>query len=200
MYEINLIPWRERLQKRKLKAFITLLTLCFGIGAIIVSTAWLIASDNRRIEQARADYLDSRIAFVNSQLREIKEIEDKKKTITERIKVISSLQGDRHLIVRLFDSLAENTPDGVYFTSATKTKNLLTLTGLSTKNNEIADLLRNLDRSDVFSNPNLTYVNKVDKNSTVGRSGMHSEFLLTVIQNIETGDDAGEGAKHAKAE
>ena len=67
--------------------------------------------------------------------------------------VIQELQGNRPVIVRLFDELVRTLPDGVYYTSITRTNDVIALEGIADSNNRISALMRDLDASDWFADP-----------------------------------------------
>ena len=93
------------------------------------------------------------------------------------MEVIQNLQGNRPVIVRIFDQVARIVPEGVYFKEVTLEDDRLTLVGVAEANNRISALMRNFEESDWFTEPNLTAVRKVTASS------QHwNEFDLTVMQ------------------
>jgi type IV pilus assembly protein PilN len=74
------------------------------------------------------------------------------------MKVIQSLQGNRPVIVNVFDQLVKIVPDGVYFKEISISEKMITMKGSAESNNRVASLMRNIDNSKWFTRPNLTQV------------------------------------------
>ena len=68
------------------------------------------------------------------------------------------MQGNRPVIVRIFDQFVETLPDGVYYTKLERTGQNVQIEGTAESNNRVSSLMRRLDSSDWFVNPNLTAV------------------------------------------
>ena len=71
------------------------------------------------------------------------------------MKVIQELQGNRPIIVRILDQLVRTVPDGVYYTELSTKDRVITITGIAESNNRVSSLMRRLNASDWFAEPNL---------------------------------------------
>jgi type IV pilus assembly protein PilN len=60
--------------------------------------------------------------------------------------------------VHVFDELVRTLPDGVFYQSLARTDAKIEITGIAESNNRVSSLMRQLDKSDWFENPNLTSV------------------------------------------
>jgi type IV pilus assembly protein PilN len=74
------------------------------------------------------------------------------------MKVIQNLQGNRPVIVNVFDELVKIVPDGVYFKKISINEKMISMQGAAESNNRVASLMRNVDDSKWFTRPNLTQV------------------------------------------
>lgn len=177
MARINLLPWREELRKERKKRFIAVwsVTLLIGIGLVFIGDLYISNSISQ--QQSRNQYLVNQITLLNQSISEIKDLKTKKDQLLERMQVIQNLQGNRPVIVRIFDQVARVVPEGVYFKEVSLEGNRLTLVGVAESNNRISALMRNFDNSSWFTEPNLTAVRKVSANSQ-----RWNEFDLTVKQ------------------
>ncbi len=158
MAQINLLPWREELRQEKKKEFLTQLA---GFALIIIAGCFLwFKSMDSSIESQnyRNRLLESEIKDLEKQVAEIKELKKRKKDLESRMRVIQDLEGKRSIIVYYFDELAKSLPDGVFFTSIDRKGQTFSLEGTSESNQRIATLMRNLNSSDWFTNPNLKSV------------------------------------------
>jgi type IV pilus assembly protein PilN len=158
MAKINLLPWREERRQELKKEFLVVLGgaavlgLVVMLGASQVYDAWISNQNGRNA------YLQKNIDELNRQVAEIKELEDKRRQLLDRMKVIQDLQGTRPLVVHVFDELVRTLPDGVFYQSMQRTDKSIELVGVAESNNRVSSLMRQLDKTAWFENPNLTSV------------------------------------------
>lgn len=158
MAHINLLPWREERRQELRKEFLVILggTAVFALivllGANRVYNGWIDNQNNRNA------YLQRNIDELNRQVTEIKELEAKRRQLLDRMKVIQDLQGTRPLVVHVFDEMVRTLPDGVFYQSLARTEQKIEIAGVAESNNRVSSLMRQLDKSDWFQNPNLTSV------------------------------------------
>jgi type IV pilus assembly protein PilN len=159
MAKINLRPWREELRQERQKEYLTILG-----GVVIAAVAiWFFINGafNSVIsdQQNRNYYLESQGAGLDKKIGEIKELRDKKDQLLERMRLIQDLQGNRPVIVRVFDEMARVLPDELFIESIQAKGGTFTLKGRSASNIQISNMMRNFDQSPWFINPNLLGVN-----------------------------------------
>ena len=175
MSQINLLPWREELREERKKEFISIL---FGVLIIAAGLVFLVGRGigvDIEAQNARNGYLKSEISQLDRQIVEINQLQKKKEELIERMNVIQSLQGDRPLIVRVYDELVRTLPDGVYYTNVSYAKGELSIKGVAKSNSRVSQLMRRLDQSNWFSGPNLS---SVKANPSFGERA--SNFVLKV--------------------
>ena len=117
MTRINLLPWRELLRKEREREFFTLIGGAAFIMVLVIVYVHFHMSGVIENQNQRNAYLDRQIKKVESQIKDIKQLETEKSQLLARMKVIEELQGQRPQMVHLFDELAKTVPDGVYLTS-----------------------------------------------------------------------------------
>ena len=158
MAKINLLPWREAYRKEKKEQFLAV------IGGVVLFSGllaylWVVSVESSiENQQARNHLLETEIANFDKQVKEIADLKKVRDDLLARIKIIQDLQGTRPLIVRYFDNFVRSIPDGVHITMLSSQGNVLSLEGIAESYNRVATLMRNLDASDWFAGPNLTYV------------------------------------------
>ena len=96
------------------------------------------------------------------------------------MRVIQQLQGNRPIIVRVFDELVQTLSQGVHYTKLEMATGQLALEGVAESNNRISALMRNIDGSDWFADPNLKSIKEDDENRVYGAGA--SVFDLTFRQ------------------
>ena len=135
----------------------------------------------RESQQKRNEFLDKEIKKVEE---EIKELQAARAALLARMRVIQQLQLDRTQVVHLFDDLVRKTPEGVYFIGLKQAATTITLSGNAQSNARVSALMRNLDGSDWFANPDLDVINVKPKGNN-----RISEFTLRVSQKIKQEKD-----------
>jgi type IV pilus assembly protein PilN len=175
MPNINLLPWREERRKELKKEFFVLLGAVALAGLACVALAWLamnMSIDNQRDRNA---FLQKHISDLELQVKEIKELKARRAELLERMKIIQDLQGNRPVITRVFSELVTSLPDGVYFTKLALSGKQLSIEGTAESNNRVSSLMRKLDQSEWFENPNLTQVK-----ANPGFGDQASDFTMSV--------------------
>lgn len=187
MAKINLLPWREELRKQQLQEFAVILGMVV-VAAVIAAFGWKMAGERAVDEQkSRNSYVQTQISELEESIKEIEVLQRRRDALIERMNVIQGLQGNRPTIVHVFDEFVTTLPDGVYYTSIKQSGAKFDITGIAESNNRISNLMRNLEASQWFANPNL---------NRVVASGALFEFSLTL--NIDRGA-AGLSATPEKA-
>jgi type IV pilus assembly protein PilN len=175
MARINLLPWRAERRKARQKEFVGMLGLA-ALGGVLA--AFLIVSFySSRIsnQNDRNEYLRGEIAKVDTQIKEIEELDKKKAKLLARKEVIEQLQANRSQMVHLFDSLVRTIPDGVTLTAVKQEGDILTLGGRSQSNARVSTYMRNLESSGWMTSPDLEVIE-----AKAGNSGLPYEFNLKV--------------------
>ncbi len=175
MARINLRPWRDELRAKKQRQFLVSIAGFMVVGIIYIMAANWIKSTELERQNVRNDYMVKQIATMDSKIREIDKLNEKLDQLIERMRVIQELQGNRPVIVHVFDELVRNLPDGVYYKKLALTQNKISMGGTADSNNRISSLMRKLDESEWFSSPNLTSVS-----ANVETAGKASDFNLSV--------------------
>lgn len=180
MARINLLPWREWERERKRKEFLINMGVVLVVGLGIVFTAGWYLDGNIERQNDRNKFLESEIAVLDEKIVEISNLKKKRDELLARMRVIQELQGNRPVIVRVFDELVRTLPKGAHFRNLEMKVNVLTVDGTAESNNRISSLMRNLDGSDWFAEPNLKSIKEDDKSTDYGDQA--SSFNLTFFQ------------------
>lgn len=175
MSQINLLPWREESREQLKREYMGKLGLV-ALSSIILVSLWIsVAGSAVAEQQQRNAYLQGSIAEMDKKVAEINELRNKKQEMILRMKVIQDLQGTRSEIVKVFDELVRAIPDGIYLSELDHVAGQIKISGFAESNNHISSLMRNLDKSGKFREPNLA---KVEQNDQLGNQG--SVFNLQI--------------------
>ena len=193
MAKINLLPWREEQRKELQQQFyatvgaFVALTLCIWGAIHFVNT--------QRIDHqlSRNNILDTEIVKLDKKIEEIKRLEKEKQRLKARIEAIEQLQGNRPLIVRLFDEMVTSLPEGVSLISVTQKGKKVTINGVAQSNARVSSFMRKLEESDWLGDPQLDVIEaKDDQGQRV------SNFTMRFTQVIPgASDEEGEEEEDA---
>lgn len=193
MARINLRPWREELRQEKQQQFLVVLVgvLVFSFAVLFFWNQYLngLIDDQR----SRNRYVQEETDKLKAQISEIDQLKQERNRLIERMKVIQELQGNRPVVVKVFDELVQTIPEGIFYQDIQIEGSELSITGVADSNNRISSLMRNFDRSEWFKNPNLTSVKAIKD-----EGGTTSNFVLTVTQttpNAEEEDSSKKGRR-----
>jgi len=186
MTKINLLPWREELRQELKRQFFAVLVGVAFIGAGSVYLFDVNIQSQITGQRANNKLVVDETLKLDKQIKEIKELQSKRARLVERMNVIQNLQGNRPVVVHVFEELAKVVPDGLYYKTVSNKNNVVSIKGIAETNNRVSNLMRNLDKSSMFFTPNLSMVKNSagsrNKNKTDAKQKKWSEFTLTVKQ------------------
>lgn len=158
MAKINLLPWRQELRKQRQQEFVAIVVAVAVIAIGIVLFAHMALSKQVSDQLERNSYIRAEISTLDSQIKEIDELQKRREELLARMKVIQDLQGHRPVIVRVFDEFVRAMPDGVYFRTIERKGDVFSISGVAESANQVSTLMRNLESSQWFKSPVLSKV------------------------------------------
>ena len=180
MANINLLPWREWERERKKKEFVVQIVVVLAVAAGLVLGAGQYLDGQIKGQQARNQFITQKIALLDKRIAEIRDLRRQREDLLARMRVIQELQGNRPVIVRVFDEVVQTLAKGVHYEKLTMAGTSLEVQGIAESNNRISALMRNLDGSEWFMMPNLKGIKEDPANSDYGEQA--STFDLTFVQ------------------
>lgn len=151
MAHINLLPWREAQRQQQKQQYLLML---LGIGLIVGLIFWFVGEAVNTLinnQNTRNAFLQKEIAVLDLQIAEIQKIKQSKIALEQRMALIEQLQVSRNTSPIVFEELARILPPGLAFTSMRRTGNRIEIEGISDSNNRLADFMRAIELSDIFS-------------------------------------------------
>ena len=155
MAQINLLPWRDERRAELKKEFLAVLSAVSIFAVLILFIIDLVVGGQIQNQNNRNTHLNKNIQQLNEQVQEIRDMQRTRTQLLDRMKVIQELQGNRPIIVRILDQLVRTVPDGVFYTSLRATNQTIFINGIAESNNRVSSLMRRLNASDWFTDPNL---------------------------------------------
>ena len=144
MAKINLLPWRAALKKQRQIEFAAITGAVAAFALLVWLAIHLVYADHIAYQNDRNTLLQAETSKLDSQIREIQELEKEKQRLIARMKAIESLQSSRPLIVRIFDELVTTLPDGVYLTDVRQQGDSIEIQGVAESNARVSNLMRNI--------------------------------------------------------
>ena len=184
MAHINLLPWREGRRAEHKKNYLTLLTVLAlsAIGLMFVAgTVLEKMTDNQNY---RNSFIEQQTSLLDQQIEKIKNIKKDKEAIEQRMALIEQLESSRNAVPIVLDELVRLVPHGLSFSSFSRQGNLIEILGVSESNNRLADFMRQLQESTVFSSGELSSI-KADTSALEAVS----DFKLTFTINPSVAPD-----------
>lgn len=184
MARINLLPWRETARQQRRQTFGIALGIALGITFAAVVMVHLYFEGQITDQQGLNRYLESEIAKVNTQIKEIDTLEKTKSDLLARMEIIQQLQKSRPEIVRLFDDVVTTIPEGVYLTKIEQSGRTVTVEGRAQSNARVSAFMRRIESAQSIGRPRLLLIENKERTDT----GL-SHFRLSFDQ-IAPADEA----------
>ncbi len=193
MARINLLPWRAELRKQQQQDFFT--GAGFGVALTLALMLFLHLDINSMVafQEERNRFLDGEIQTLDKKIKEIEDLEVKKKRLLGKMDVIQELQASRPEIVHLFDELGRTIPEGVYLSDLIQADKNLTVNGMAQSNARVSAYMRNLESSAWLRDPILNII-ETRLESKDNKKERQSKFTLQMKQSTEKPDAKRKGA------
>jgi len=193
MARINLLPWRAEIRKQQQKDFIAALGLGTSLTVLLMVLVHFNMDSRLEYQVERNHYLENEISGLDKKIKEIQELEAKKKRLISKMEVIQQLQASRPEIVHLFDELGRTIPEGVYLTDLVQSDRSLTVNGIAQSNARVSAYMRNLESSSWLKSPLLNIIESRIENRDAKKE-RQSRFTLQIKQSAEKADAKRKGA------
>ena len=158
MAKINLLPWREELRQQQQQTFLISLGAGVVVTCLLFGLVYMHIEGIKEYQGRRNQRLQDEIKKVDKKIKEIKEIEDKKAKLREKITLIENLQESRPEIVHLFDDLRKTTPVGVYLTSFKQQGRSLIIQGKAQSHSRVSEYMNTIEKSQWLELPKLQVI------------------------------------------
>ena len=158
MAHLNLLPWRAELRKQQQQDFIAATVLGIVLTLVLMLLLHLNISARVEYQTERNHYLETEIASLEKKIKEIQDLEVKKKRLLSKMEVIQELQASRPEIVHLFDELGRTIPEGLYLTDLSQVDKNLVVNGVAQSNARVSAYMRNLESSAWLKDPILNII------------------------------------------
>lgn len=184
MAHINLLPWRESSRVEQKKNYVTLLAVLALTALALSFLAGYVLDRMTENQNFRNNFIEQQTALLDQQIQKIKNIKQEKAALEQRMALIEQLESSRNAVPIVLDELVRLVPHGLSFRSFSRQGNLIEILGVSESNNRLADFMRQLQDSTVFSSGELSSI-KADTSALEAVS----DFKLTFTINPSVAPD-----------
>ncbi|QOJ24209.1 MAG: PilN domain-containing protein [Gammaproteobacteria bacterium] len=186
MIRINLLPHRELKRKARQQQIAILAGAVSFLGVLVVWGIYSIIAGNIEYQNARNQFLQNRIAVLDSEIAEIRNIKTQTQELLARKHVVETLQNSRSEVVHLLDQLVRLLPEGVYLQSVKQNDQNITLLGYAQSNAWISTLMRNLESSPWLESPLLVEIKAMTVNNIrQNEFNMRIKLRRTSIDDVQ---------------
>jgi len=146
MIKINLLPTKKKppkkvidLQQQVILAVLVLILVMMALGYY-----WKTQNDRIAKLENEKTAADKQIADQNNMLKEVKNVEEERKNVFEKIGIIEKLKKNQAGPVLLLDAVSAALPKGVNISSLSESNNSINLEGEAFTNDEVVQFIDNL--------------------------------------------------------
>lgn len=160
MIRINLLPYRPA---RRQKQILQHLGAALGALAlaIVISLAvhWMATSKLSGLQDEYGS-LRAQNQVLMKEIGKIRNLDKLRADVERKLKLVDRLQHGRFRSFNTFVELAKVIPENVWLTSVSDTGKTIKLSGLGESNNAVANFMRALDASPIFSDVRLQVITR----------------------------------------
>ena len=187
MIYINLLPWRAQRRAQRQKQFYATAVMAAIVGAALVLAGVTYMNSRIDHQDARNQMLQSEIRTLDRQIARIREIDQQRQNVIDRIDVIQTLQASRPEAVHLFDQMVRTLPEGTFFRELRQEGDRIRFVGRAESNARISALMRRVNDSPWLRDSTLQIIETRQEGPLQVR-----DFRLEALQTRPgTNDEAG---------
>jgi type IV pilus assembly protein PilN len=179
MIRINLLPYRPARRQRQI-----LQHLGVALGAVTLAVMislgaqWIASSRLSSLKQQYHSLRSENVALMK-EIGRIKDLDKLRADVERKLGLVDQLQRGRFRSLNTFVALAKVIPANVWLTSIKDTGTEIRLSGIGESNNAVADFMRALDASPLFTNIRLQVITRTEA------SGMAVRQFDLVINRVD---------------
>ena len=153
MIKINLLPTKRKPPRKVTELQKQLIIAVVVIGGVFTAMAFYYISLNAKISAREKELAAAKaeVARQDNMLREVKNVEDERKKVTDKIGIIEQLKKNQQGPVRLLDEISRAIPATADITSMTEVSGNINLGGEAFSNEDVVKFVDNLKASAFFT-------------------------------------------------
>lgn len=152
MIKINLLPVRAEKKRETIRQQIIIAAMVLLATFVVIGFLHSGISSKIKETQKKVAETDEKIKHLKSIIGEVDKFKETKKDLEQKLSIIESLENNRLGPVLLMDELSQAMPDRCWFTSLSESSSKIKVKGKALDTNNVAALMDNLNRSEMFDN------------------------------------------------
>ena len=190
MIRINLLPFRVARKKENIRRQVSIFFLSIVMIALLLT--WYTMGIDKKIVETRVqiNQVKAQISLFKEKADRVTKIKKKLQILKDKLKIVSSLEAKRREQLILLEELPDKiVPEKMWLQSMKSDSTHVTLAGVAFDNPTIADFMRNLETSPLFSNIDLkrSKVKKFKDNVMLKSFELRCTKKIIVPGNNDTG-------------
>lgn len=162
MIRINLLPYRPARRQRQILQHLGVAFGAVALAALIsLSAQWIASSRLSDLKQQYQSLRTHNLALMK-QIGRIKDLDKLRADVERKLGLVDQLQKGRFRSLNTFVALAKVIPSNVWLTSVKDTGAQIRLSGIGESNNAVADFMRALDASPLFTDIRLQVISRTE--------------------------------------
>jgi len=166
MIRINLLPYRVARRQRQILQHIAVTAGVIGL-AVVLSVAAHV-TNTMTLSSLKDQYHDlvQQNQILLKKIGKIKDLDKLREDVERKLKLVDTLQHGRFRSMETLVALSKAIPDNVWLTDVVDKGGEIQLTGLGESNKAVANFMRALDQSALFTNVRLQVISRQQVNGT----------------------------------
>ena len=162
MIRINLLPYRPARRQRQILQHLGVALGAVTLVALIsLGAQWISTSQLSSLKQEYQSLRGQNLALMK-EIGRIKDLDKLRADVERKLGLVDQLQRGRFRSLNTFVALAKVIPANVWLTSIKDTGAEIRLSGIGESNNAVADFMRALDASPLFTNIRLQVITRTE--------------------------------------
>lgn len=193
MIRINLIPYREARRQRQILQHVGNFVAVLVLAVVLVIGVHTVFSTQLADLQEETAQLTAQNKVLKEKIGKIEHLDSLRADVERKLEIVDRLQEGRFHSLMTLHNIAQVIPRNVWLKSITDNTTVISLVGLAESNKAVANFMRLLDQSAIFSDVKLLAINRIDVDGMPVR-----QFSITVSRVNESADkkeDAAAGKK-----
>lgn len=180
MTDLNLLPWRDTRRAARRLRFFRALAVAAGLAMTLLGLSqWQMRTAVAAEAEAIA-VLRQQLVAVDRQLGDLQRRQAEAGAERQRQRSLQARLAQREQVVHLLDELAATAAVGVHYTAVVRSGDALTVEGRTRSNAALAGLLRRLQDSAWFADPEIGALSALGAAAEAPAAGESSRFTLRV--------------------
>ncbi|MFQ5581198.1 MAG: PilN domain-containing protein [Mariprofundaceae bacterium] len=191
MIRINLLPYRAARRQEQILQHIAVALGAIGLVIVLSLILHLVATSQLSDLQNEYGNLRAQNVALQKKIGKIRNLDNLRKDVEKKLQLVDRLQAGRFRSLKTLHDLARVIPENVWLTQVANAGDEIKLSGLGESNKAVANFMRALDQSPLFSNVRLQVISRTTVENVPVRN-----FDLSLSRVDEIGD--GKNAKGSK--